>query len=63
MDFKRKPTPERMLELISRANNPALMISKKGKEHLVHAYSNDVSELIVYIRELEAKLNIERIYK
>lgn len=62
MDFKRKPTKERMLELICRANNPALMISKKGKDHLVHAYQNDVTELILYARELEAKLKIESVY-
>ena len=57
-----KPTEKRMRELIRRANDPAQMIPKRGEDHIVHAYQRDVGELIMYVRELEARLNIESTY-
>ena len=51
--------PERMKQIISRSNNPGQMVAIKGKNNIVNCYQKDTEDLIIYIRQLESKLNIK----
>lgn len=56
-----KPNKERMKQIIRRSNDTGRMVAKFGDENIVNCYQKDVEELIIYIRSLEAVLDIESV--